>query len=196
MSLSRTISLPQPLRDVRRLTAALPQDWAELLRQHEQTATVRGHAEGERALSEQLVRQRTEMSQLQQGILNSLSHAVPQVIQEAEDALLQLALGAARKVVAGLPITSELIEAVVREALQQVEDTAEIVIQLHPDDLALLRQHDSALLEGAPETGPLRFVSSAEITRGGCLVQTRFGVIDALRETKFKQLEQSLNPAT
>jgi flagellar assembly protein FliH len=117
---------------------------------------------------------------------------VPQVIRETEKALIELALEAARKVVAGLPIESKMVEAVVREAVSQVEDTAEITIQLHPHDLALLRKHQSPILQGLPETGPLRFTHSAEVTRGGCVVHTRFGLLDARRETKIEQLRQSL----
>jgi flagellar biosynthesis/type III secretory pathway protein FliH len=47
-------------------------------------------------------------------------------------------------------------------------------------------------LEGLPETGPLKFSSSPEVTRGGCIVQTRFGLVDARRETKIEQVKQSL----
>ena len=112
---------------------------------------------------------------------------------EARTALINLALEAAQKIVAGLPISAELVEAVIREALQQVEETAEITIQLHPDDLALLRKHDSPILKGIPDSGPLRFIHSAEVTRGGCLVQTRFGLIDARRETKLEQLRQKIS---
>jgi flagellar assembly protein FliH len=91
-----------------------------------------------------------------------------------------------------MPIDAAVVEATVREALRQAEDTAEIVIQLHPEDLALLRQHQSPLLDGLPEAGPLRFVHSTEVSRGGCIIQTRFGLIDARRETKIEQLRQSL----
>jgi flagellar assembly protein FliH len=143
-------------------------------------------------LSGQLLQQRNETVELQRGILDSLRRVVPQVVQEGETALLSLALEAAKKMVAGLPINAEMVEAVVREALQQVEDTAEIIIQLHPDDLALLRQHNAPVLAGLPETGPLRFIGSTEVTRGGCIVQTRFGLVDARRETKIKQLRQTL----
>ena len=65
------------------------------------------------------------MSNLQRGIIESLRRAVPQVIQETEEALLRLALESAQKVVANLPIGPEMVEAVVREALRQVEDTAD-----------------------------------------------------------------------
>jgi flagellar assembly protein FliH len=192
MKRCETLYLSEPLRDVRRLVGAPTEEWPELLRQREQAAREQGRREGEKALGEQLAQQRAELGELQRGILESLRRAVPQVVQETEGAVIGLALEAAQKVVAGLPITAEMVEGVVREALRQVEESAAVTVQLHPEDLALLRKQGAAVLEGVPETGPLRFVASAEVTRGGCLVQTRFGVIDARREVKFKQLAQSL----
>jgi flagellar assembly protein FliH len=192
MKWSESIAPGQPLRDVRMLMQAPAPDWEEHLRQREQAAYENGRRDGEHALSEQLLRQRNETAELQNGILNSLQQSLPQLIQENELALISLALEAAQKIVAGLPIDSQMVEAVVREALRQVEDTAEITIQLHSDDLALMRNNNSPLLNGLPETGPLRFVGSPEITRGGCVVQTRFGLIDARRETKIEQLRKTL----
>ena len=85
--------------------------------------------------------------------------------------LVELALEAAQKIVAGMPIQPKIVEAVVREALAQVEDSAEITMHLNPDDLVLLRKHQSPILQGLPETGPVRFTTSAEVTRGGCMVR-------------------------
>jgi flagellar assembly protein FliH len=107
--------------------------------------------------------------------------------------LIDIALAAAQKIVAGMPISVELVENVVREAVKQAEGSTEITVQLNPEDLALLRLHHSALINGLPETGPLRFTATAEVTRGGCFVQTRFGIIDARRETKMNQLRQTLS---
>ena len=192
MKWSEAIHLERPLRDVRLLTGAPVQDWQQFLGEREQAAFENGRREGERALNEQILSQRNDTIELQRGILNSLSRALPQVAHEAETALIDLALEAAQKIVAGMPVDAALVESTVREALRQAEDTAEIIIQLHPDDLALLRQHQAKILDGLPETGPLRFSGSAEISRGGCLIQTRFGLIDARRETKIEQLRQSI----
>jgi flagellar biosynthesis/type III secretory pathway protein FliH len=38
----------------------------------------------------------------------------------------------------------------------------------------------------------VELISSTEVSRGGCVVQTRFGVIDARRETKLELLQESL----
>src|SRR5215471_15135271 len=116
----------------------------------------------------------------------ALRAAVPQLIHNTEQALIALALEAAQKIVAGMPVTSKMVEAVVRDAVRQVEDSADVTVQLHPEDLALLRKHKSPILGGLPETGSLRFAGSSEVTRGGCVLLTSFGLLDARRETKLE----------
>jgi len=192
MRWSETIQFSQPPRQVCLLAQVPAQNWDEFLHDREEASYQRGRRDGESALNEQLVRQRAEVAELQRGILESLRQAVPRVIQETETGLMALALEAARRIVAELPISAELVESVVREALRQAEDSAEVTVQLHAEDLALLRQHDSRILAGLPECGSLRFITSAEVTRGGCIVQTRFGLIDARREVKLEQLSQTL----
>lgn len=192
MKWADTIILDQPLRDVRLLSGAPAQDWQQFLHEREQAAFENGRRAGESALSEQLLRQRNDTIALQRGILNSLETAFPKVAHEAETTLIDLALESAKKIVAGMPVDLPMVENTVREALRQAQDTAEIVVQLHPDDLALLRQHQSEILNGLPESGPLRYSPSAEMTRGSCVIQTRFGLVDARRETKIEQIRQSL----
>jgi flagellar assembly protein FliH len=193
MKWSDSIPFRQPLREVRLLVQVPTQGWNDFLREREQAAYQRGQQEGERALTQQLIQHQGDTGKLQNGVLQSLACAIPQVVRETENALIQLALDAAQKIVAGLPINAEMIEAVVSEAVRQVEGSAEITVQLHPEDFKLLRMHQSAVLTGLPESGPLHFTGSAAVTRGGCLVQTRFGVIDARRETKLEQLRQTLS---
>lgn len=192
MKWSESILFQEAPQNVRLLTKAPLQDWEDHLREREQAAYENGCRDGERKLGEQMLQQRNEMVELQNGVLLSLRRALPQLIQENESALMNLALELAQKIVAGMPIDPAMLEAVVHEALQQANDAAGIVIKLHVEDLALLRKHNSPLLNGLPETGSLRFTVSPEVTRGGCLVQTRFGQIDARRETKVEQLRLTL----
>jgi flagellar assembly protein FliH len=187
--LRETIRLSQPLKD-----AALARcgDGNTLHREDLQASYERGRLDGERALSEQLIRQRAEVMELQTGVLASLRDAVPQVARAGERALVALALEAARKLVSGLPVSAEMIEAAIKEAIAQVEDTAGFTVQLHPEDLVLLERTNSPLLlpQGGDER--IRFQPAAHVTRGGCVVQTRFGVIDARRETKVELLRSAL----
>jgi flagellar assembly protein FliH len=190
----KAITFTAPIRDVC-LTATASRFEIEQHRQAAETAAYeRGRRDGEKALGEQLLQQRAEILELHQGVVQSLRNAIPQLIQQTEETLIGLTLEAAQKIVADIPISTKLVEAVVREATGQLEDHTEITVLLHPEDLALLRKHQSPILSETSETRRPQFNSSSEITRGGCMIQTRFGLLDARRETKIEQLRKSLAP--
>jgi flagellar assembly protein FliH len=184
------IRFHQPLLEVRLISAAPGTGEIERRGQEwEQASYERGRLDGEKALSEQLVRQRSELLEIQNGVLESLRQAVPQVITDCQSLLVSLAIEVAHKLVTDLPITVDMIEAEVRAALAQAEESPEFNVFLHPDDLALLERANSSL---AQINGGIHFHRSDDVSRGGCLVQTSFGVIDGRRETKLEALKKSL----
>jgi flagellar assembly protein FliH len=188
------VSFAEPLGEVRGTIIPPGNEERERFwREREQAAFEYGRTQGERALSEQLMRQRAELLELQNGVLNSLSQAIPRLIHESEKTLALLALEAVEKWQAGVPVSLEIIEAVVREALSQVEGTCELTVVLHPADLQLLQQVNSPLL--LPNHGDrlMQFRESADVGRGGCLVQTRFGILDARREIKIHLTHQAVH---
>ncbi|MBC8001699.1 MAG: hypothetical protein H7X97_03840 [Opitutaceae bacterium] len=189
-SWSDTLQLPHPLRDVR--LSGLAGEPFVPLEEQVRASYERGRIDGEHALGEQLVQQRAEMQNLFQGALNSLRGAVPQVVRDTEQMMVSLTLEIARKLVGDLPLSVEMVEAAVHEALAQVEGTADFQVRLHPADLELLQRAGSPLLSPVGDSREIRFHGSPEVTRGGCLVQTRFGIIDGRRETKFDLLKRSL----
>lgn len=186
------IRFPAPLRDVRLAVNPMPQEFAEQVRLAERQGYERGVVDGERALGEQLLRQRAELLELHNGAIKALQQAVPQVVRQTEEAMISLALEIAQKLVAGLPINRESVTASVREALEQVEDTTEFNVLLHAEDLALLGADPARLLGGDVNGQKMRFTASREVSRGGCVVQTRFGIIDTRRETKLAHVAESL----
>jgi flagellar biosynthesis/type III secretory pathway protein FliH len=143
-------------------------------------------------LSLQLFQQRAEVHEMMSGVLNSLRQAVPQVVRETENAMIALSLSVAQKLVGGLPISAAMVEEVVRDALAQIEGTAQFTVRLHPADLALLQQSGSPLLADSDGAKEFRFLAATEVSRGGCLVQTQFGTVDARRETKIELLQRTL----
>ncbi len=215
MNWSETIILSKPLRDVRLVGAQLASECptitavqsnvshkvpapAPLPAQENQdqlhAAYDRGRIDGEKSVSEQLIKQRNEMNELFQGIMTSMSQAVTQVVRDTENMLVSLALEVAQKLVAEMPISAEMVEAAIQDALGQVEGTAQVTVRLHPADLEILQKSSSSLLENSQGATEFRFLGSPEVSRGGCLVQTRFGVVDARRETKFDLLKRNLLP--
>lgn len=96
--------------------------------------------------------------------------------------------GVARALVAlldaELRLAPEHIHQVVQRELTRVQTARHVVLRVHPEDLALL---------DAPETlrarhelrAPLRIQADASLTRGGCLLDTDIGQIDARLETRL-----------
>ena len=190
---SEKIQLSQPLRDVLTKNGDAMDD-DQFSPEQLRLSYERGRRDGEIALNEQMLKQRAEIQDLMHGALNALSQAVPQVVRDTETLMTSLALNVAEKIVAQIPIDAPMVEAAVRDALSQVEGTTQFTIRLHPEDLELLKKADSTVLKSDDGTNEFHFVASPEVTRGGCIVQTRFGTVDARRETKIDLLKKSLLP--
>ena len=169
-----------------------PEELEGLIAQREREAFERGRLEAERSLREQLLQQRNDMQNLQMGVLASLRNAIPEVARVTEEALILLAMDTARRLVAGLEVTPGMVEAAVREALTQAEQTGRITVLLHPEDLELVEKVNCPLISELVGGEPVRFQASPIVGRGGCIVQTDFGSLDARRETKFELLKQAV----
>ncbi|MCI0535274.1 MAG: hypothetical protein L0Z50_08600 [Verrucomicrobiales bacterium] len=187
-----TIQLSRPLREARLAVAPSQTYSEEQVRIREQESFERGRREAEQAFKDEFLLQRAELSKLEASLLESLGQVVPQMARESENAMVALAMEVARKMVADLPISSDMVEAAIRDALLEVEGNSDVTILLHPADLELLQVGDSALFQAKASRDRLNFDASNDVTRGGCLVRTSFGIIDGRRETKFELLKRSL----
>ncbi len=82
--------------------------------------------------------------------------------------------------------------AAVRAALAEAEGAAKIEVHLHPEDLARLQAMNPPAVITTGSGPQAHFHASAEVTRGGCLVYTNLGTIDARRETRLDLIRQAL----
>ncbi|MGC8744155.1 MAG: FliH/SctL family protein [Verrucomicrobiia bacterium] len=183
------LELAEQLRDV----YLLDDEAEKMLRfqaEREREIYMRGRVEGERVLSEQLVQQRMQMQELQNGVFESLKRAIPGVAAQCEKMLIELAIEIARKLVSDMPIDANMVAASIREAMKQVGDTSEFTVYLNPSDLELLKQMNNA--PDITERNGIKLVASGDVSRGGCIVHTRFGTIDNRRETKLKVIKESI----
>ncbi len=137
-----------------------------------------GRAEGEQSCA--------RMKQL----VESFGDALENLDFRLADMVLELALDIARQVVAGeLAAHPERILEVVNLALKQmVESTREARLLLNPDDAALVRPY----LEQVLDKARLRVVEDLRIVRGGCLIETPHGDIDATLPARWRQVVQVL----
>jgi flagellar assembly protein FliH len=108
-----------------------------------------------------------------------------EIVDEAEKRAVALAVSIAEKIVAGaLEVQPERIVDVVRGALRGLLDSDRIVVCVHPDDVELLR------LAGQEQGGPqIEIYAERRVGRGGALVRTSTGEIDARVATKLAAVQ-------
>jgi flagellar assembly protein FliH len=137
-----------------------------------------GRVEGEQACG--------RMKQLAESFGNTLDN----LDFRLADMVLELALDVARQVVAGeLAARPERILDVVNLALKQMAETSrEARLLLNPDDAALVRPH----LDQVLDKNRLRIVEDVRIVRGGCLIETGQGDLDATLPARWRQVVQVL----
>ncbi|NWG39779.1 MAG: flagellar assembly protein FliH [Hydrogenophilaceae bacterium] len=134
--------------------------------------------------------QAREEARLQAGRLRELTESYSAALDSLDfrlsDQVLNLALDVARQVVAGeLSARPERILDVVNLALRQmVETTREARLLLNPDDAAIIRP----LLNEALDKSRLRIVEDVRIVRGGCLIETPQGDLDATLQARWRQV--------
>lgn len=123
-------------------------------------------------------------------LAESLGGALDALDFRLADEVLNLALDVARQVVAGeLAARPERILDVVKLALRQMaENTREARLLLNPEDAQLVRP----ILNEMLDKSRLRIVEDMRIVRGGCLIETPHGDIDATLPARWRQVVQVL----
>ena len=123
--------------------------------------------------------------------MGALKDSIPGVVRDCEQHLAGLALEVARRLVDGIPITAEMVEASISTAMREVEESSRYAIFVNPQDLELLQKSTSSIL-AAGDSRQITVTASNEVSRGGCIVETPFGRVDARRETKFDLLKVAI----
>jgi flagellar assembly protein FliH len=123
-------------------------------------------------------------------LVTSYSQALDTLDFRVADMVLDLALEVARHVIAGeLSAKPERVMDVIQLALKQMVDTTrEARLLLNPEDAALVRPH----LEDALDKNRLRIVEDVRIVRGGCLIETPQGDLDATLQARWREVVKVL----
>jgi flagellar assembly protein FliH len=107
--------------------------------------------------------------------------------------LQSLALDLTRAILkTALPVRPELLLALIKELVREIYSTNGAQLHLHPDDLALVKQHLGDELEHAS----WKLSADPGIERGGCLLETPDTQVDASVATRWRRLALALGGDT
>jgi flagellar assembly protein FliH len=178
-------SLEQAALKARKLVAAAEAE-ADRVRDEARAA---GHAEGLALGRSEALAEMTPSVAAAASALEAVRALEADYTERVEQAAVELALEIAERVVAGTIVVSpERLLDVVRGALRTIIERERVTLLVHPDDLDLMR---SAVADVAGSLGGIEHVEVQEerrVGRGGAIVRTALGEVDARIETKLERI--------
>jgi flagellar assembly protein FliH len=187
--LERVPSMAEASSRARALVAAAEAE-AERIRQE---AAQQGYSEGfEAGRADARAELGPALSALAEAI-EALRELEAQAADAVEQQAVGLAVEIAEKVVAGaIAVQPERVLDVVRGALRAIVERERLVIQVNPEDLALV---NDGMEEVAGSLGGIEHVDVQEerrVPRGGVVVRTSVGVVDARIATKLDRAREAV----
>jgi flagellar biosynthesis/type III secretory pathway protein FliH len=111
----------------------------------------------------------------------------------AGNELRTLAVKIAEKILAReLALRPEAVNDVVAQALSHAGDPHDVVVRLNPADLEAIERGKPRLVERVRSARAVSFRAEESIPRGGCIVETELGVVDARLSTQLEAIERAL----
>jgi flagellar assembly protein FliH len=159
-------------------------------------AQVEGYAEGRAAGHEEGLAETTAAALAMGEALRELHELRGQMADELEHDAVELAVALARKVLAGaFEAQPERVLDVVRGALRRVADRRQIVVLVDPQDLEVVSGAvgDRSKIGQQAQAGGIELCdvqADRRVGRGGAVVRTAEGEIDATVETQLQRAQE------
>jgi type III secretion system HrpE/YscL family protein len=92
-----------------------------------------------------------------------------------------------------IKLNPDAVTGMVRAALQDARQQREIIVRVHPEDAEHLKKDKRRLLEVLARANTIEIREDANVTRGGCVVLTELGMIDASLERQLDALQAAID---
>ena len=115
------------------------------------------------------------------------------ILDETEQQIVELVLLISRKVV---KVISESQRSVVMQnilqALRRVKGRGEVTIRVNLADLKLTSEHTKEFMQAVESVKNITVAEDSSVEKGGCIIETDFGAIDARISSQLNELEQKI----
>lgn len=116
-----------------------------------------------------------------------------QMIQNARQDMLNLAFRIAEKIIGKkLEMDQTIIIDIAKQALQTVRQSKQITIRVNPDDAKLMREQQDAMADAMGHGRIIDIAEDVKIARGGCIIESEFGTVEAQLQTQLERLKKVL----
>lgn len=139
---------------------------------------------------------KAEMERLVQRIHTVLERAQDkrsEILSETEQQIVDLVLLIARKVIKVISDNQRnVVVSNVVQALRKVKGRGDINIRVNVEDLKLTSEHTKDFIQLIEGVKNIRVVEDSSVDRGGCIIETEFGEVDARIASQLAELEQKI----
>jgi flagellar assembly protein FliH len=132
------------------------------------------------------------MATLSRGI-DELKRIRQQIIEKHQDQVMEILFLIAEKIIhRQIQLSPEIVLDTVKEAAKHLTETDEIRLRLHPSDFEYLRDIERLLSKHLSGNMEIHFVEDATLDRGGIVIDTEFGEIDASIRSQIDHMKEVL----
>lgn len=115
------------------------------------------------------------------------------IIAKAEEHIVKLALAIAERIINQEVATSkEVILGVLKGVLKNISETEGMKIRLNPQDFRHIMEVRKDFLQSVDGVRNVVFEEDVSIKRGGAVVETMFGEVDARLESQLKEIREAM----
>ncbi|HPQ80122.1 MAG TPA: FliH/SctL family protein [bacterium] len=171
---------------------AAANDEAERIRREAEAVLEKARHDGEAAVKKGYAEGESKgLAQVTEKLLN-LERLRERFYDQAEPEMIELVMSIAEKVIGRIASENpELIRSVVRQALERTLGDR-ITVSLNPEDYVALMAGEHEFKDVLDRTKRLMFREDDSVSKGGCVVETEVGTIDARIETQLQAIRKAL----
>jgi len=126
-------------------------------------------------------------------LLESLQREKERLLRKTEPELIELACSIAGRIVRReVEQDDEAVLRIVQKAIDLATEKTQLLIRLHPTDIEWVRQHCEQLRATHDHLEQILFEPDTRIERGGCIIETKAGNVDARLERQLGELRRNL----
>ncbi len=119
------------------------------------------------------------------------------LLASSEPQLLDLAFAVAQRILTRVVERDrDAVVDIASRALEAVRQRIDVRLRVHPDDLASLRDAEPRLIERLVRAPCIALLGDSSIGRGGVVVETEAGTVDARLATQLEGLRRALGDAS
>ncbi len=121
-----------------------------------------------------------------------LSDIRPGLIEKQQEQIIEIVFLITEKIIhRQIHMSPDIILDTVRAASNHLMETEEIRLRLHPSDFEYIREIESILAKKLSNKRTINVVEDSSIDRGGVMIETEFGDIDATIRSQIEHMKDS-----